>query len=255
VLTLIAALAAAGEGVRLVAPGLASALAVAALFDTAILRIRTGAWQLPSGAILTGLLIAMVLSPHEPWYVPAATALIAVVSKYLCRTRNANVFNPAALALVATFYLFDTGQSWWGALPEVTPAALPVLFITGIFITDRVNKMPLVLVFLASYFLLFTATSFFGAPAGVAEVFRTPDVQAVLFFAFFILTDPPTSPVKYPDQIVYGAIVALVSYAVFETAGAACYLLVGVLVANVWEAASRVRLYRARAVRVRLSGS
>jgi Na+-translocating ferredoxin:NAD+ oxidoreductase RnfD subunit len=252
VLTIMAALAAAGEGVRLVAPGLISAVTVAAAIDAAILRVKADAWRLPSGAILTGFLIAMVLSPHEPSYVPACTALIAIVSKYVCRTRSANVFNPAALALVATFYLFDTGQSWWGALPELMPAALPVLLIGGVFIADRVNKMPLVLSFLAAYFLLFTTTSFVGAPAGVAEVFRTPDVQAVLFFAFFILTDPPTSPVKYPEQLLCGAIVGVVSYAVFEWVGAACYLLVGVLAGNVWEAVSRVRMYRARPVAVRL---
>ena len=188
----------------------------------------------------------MVLSPHEPWYVPACTSAVAIVSKYVFRTRSANVFNPAALALVVTFYVFDTGQSWWGALPEISPFALPVLVGTGIFITDRVNKMPLVLAFLGGYFLLFTVTAFVGSPARVAEVFRTPDVQAVLFFAFFILTDPPTSPVKYPDQIVCGVIVAAVSYVVFEWVGAAYYLLAGVLAANVWEAVSRVRVQRAQ---------
>ena len=75
-----------------------------------------------------------------------------------------------------------------------------------------------------------------GEPRQVAEVFRTPDLQAVLFFAFFILTDPPTSLVKYPDQLVCGVIVGVASYAVFELVGAAYYLLAGVLVGNVWEA-------------------
>jgi Na+-translocating ferredoxin:NAD+ oxidoreductase RnfD subunit len=142
---------------------------------------------------------------------------------------------------VVTFYIFDPGQSWWGALPEITPAALVVLFATGIFITDRVNKMPLVLVFLAAYYLLFTATAFAGHAQAVAEIFRTPDLQAVLFFAFFILTDPPTSPVKYPDQLVCGVIVAVASYVVFEWLGAAHFLLAGVLVGNVWEAWRRVQ--------------
>ncbi len=41
-----------------------------------------------------------------------ATAAIAIVSKHTLRLRTANIFNPAALALVATFYLFDTAQSW-----------------------------------------------------------------------------------------------------------------------------------------------
>src|SRR6185295_3975284 len=99
----------------------------------------------------------------------------------------------------------------------------------------------LVLAFLGSYYLLFTATAFVGSPGHVAEVFRPPDLQAVLFFAFFILTDPPTSPVKYPDQIVCGVLVAAVSYAVFEWTGAVHYLLCGVLAGNIWEARRRVQ--------------
>ena len=225
-----------GEGIRLVGPVLFSAVAVAALIDAPILRSRGNAWEFPSGAVLTGLFVAMILSPEEPWYVAAFTSAIAILSKYLFRTRSANVFNPAALALVATFYLFNTGQSWWGALPEITPIALSVLLAAGIFITDRVNKMPLVLVFLGGYYFLFTVTAFLGEPRHVAEVFRTPDLQAVLFFAFFILTDPPTSPVKYSDQAVSGLIVAAASYAFFELVGAAYYLLAGVLIGNIWEA-------------------
>ena len=96
--------------------------------------------------------------------------------------------------------------------------------------------MPLVLAFLGAYFLLFTATSYLTDPRLVAEIFRPPDLEAVLFFAFIILTDPPTSPARYPDQIVCGVIVAVASYALFEYAGFVCYLLAGVLFGNVWEA-------------------
>jgi Na+-translocating ferredoxin:NAD+ oxidoreductase RnfD subunit len=246
VLAILVALAAPHEGIRLVAPGLAAAVIVAALIDTVILRLMRGEWEFPSGAVLTGMFVAMVLSPREPWYVPACTSALAVVSKYVFRTRSANVFNPAALALVATFYVFNTAQSWWGALPELSPIALVVLFASGVFITDRVNKIPLVLIFLASYFALFTFTSFVTDPAKVSEIFRAPDLHAVLFFAFFILTDPPTAPVKYPDQLVCGVIVAVVSYAIFEWLGAAHYLLAGVLVGNIWEAWHRSHLYSRR---------
>ena len=196
--------------------------------------------------MLTGMFVAMVLSPHEPWTIAAATAAVAVVSKHIFRTRSANIFNPAALGIVATFYIFDTGQSWWGALPEIAPLALLVLFATGIFIADRVNKMPLVLVFLGVYFLLFTVTTFVGNSRELAEIYRAPDLHAVLFFAFFILTDPPTSPVKYPDQIICGIIVAVASYAFFEVVGAAYYLLAGVLAGNIWEAWRRWTVSRRR---------
>ncbi len=240
-LAILAAVASTGGHLALVAPGLAAAVGAAVLVDAPILRWREGAWVVPDGALLTGLIVAMVLSPMEPWYVAAITSAVGVASKYAFRTRSANVFNPAALALVATFYVFDTGQSWWGALPEVAPAALVVLFATGIFITDRVNKVPLVLSFLGTYFLLFTVTAFVGDPGRVAELYRAPDLHAALFFAFFMVTDPPTSPPKPRDQLAYGAIVAVVSYLVFELVGAAYFLLAGLLVANGWEAWRRWR--------------
>jgi Na+-translocating ferredoxin:NAD+ oxidoreductase RnfD subunit len=246
VLAALVALAAPGEGWAVVAPGLVAAAAAAMLVDAPVLWWRKGAWEFPSGALLTGLIVAMVLSPQEPWYVTACTSAIGVAGKYVVRTRTANVFNPAALGIVATFYLFDTGQSWWGALPEAAPWLILALFAAGIFITDRVNKMPLVLAFLGGYYLLFTATAFAADPQHVAEIFRPPDLHAALFFAFFILTDPPTSPVKYRGQIVCGLLVAAVSFGVFEGIGAAYYLLAGALAGNVWEAWSRVRARRHR---------
>lgn len=248
VLVILVALAARREGIALVAPGLVTAVMIAGAIDVLVLRKIRDAWEFPSGAVLTGLIVAMVLTPHEPWYVAACTSAVAIASKYIARTRSANIFNPAALALVATFYVFNTGQSWWGALPEITPFALVVLVATGAFITDRVNKIPLVLVFLGTYFGLFTLTTFLGDPGKIAEVFRAPDLHAVLFFAFFILTDPPTSPVRYPDQLVCGVLVALVSYATFEWVGAAYYLLAGVLIGNIWEAWHRWHAFSRRRV-------
>jgi len=239
ILVILVALAAPGEGIAAVARGLLSAVAAAGLVDAAVLRMRGNRWEFPSGAVLTALIVVMVLRAQEPWYTTTITSVLAVLSKYIFRTRSANVFNPAALAIVATFYVFHPGQSWWGALPEVTPGVL-VLVAAGVFITDRVNKMPLVLTFLGVYFLLFTVTAFVRDPRWVSEIFRAPDLEAALFFAFIILTDPPTSPAKYPDQLICGTIVAVVSYVVFEWAGAVYYLLAGVLAGNVWEAWRRV---------------
>ncbi len=247
VLALLIPLAAVGSGFRVVAPGVLAAAVVAMLVDAPILRWREKEWTFPSGALLTGLIVAMVLSPHEPWYKAAVTSAVAILSKYIARGRSANVFNPAALALVATFYVFDTGQSWWGALPELPMAAIVALFATGIFITDRVKKMPAVLAFLGVHFLLFTISSFVGDPAKFVELYREPDLHAALFFAFFMVTDPPTSPPKPRDQVIFGVITAVVSYAVFELLGAAYFLLAGLLVANVWEAWRRYSLHAKRA--------
>jgi Na+-translocating ferredoxin:NAD+ oxidoreductase RnfD subunit len=236
VLTIFVVMSAPHEGIRGVAPGILSATIAAGLVDLLILRARKKVWEFPSGAVLTAMIVAMVLRSQEAWYVPTITSVAAILSKYIFRSRMANVFNPAALAVILSYYVFHTGQSWWGALTGVPVWAQLVLVAGGVFITDRVNKMPLVLVFLGTYFLLFTVTAFVGDPRRVTEIYRTPDIEAVLYFAFIILTDPPTSPAKYPDQIVFGVIVAVVSFTIFEWAGVVYYLLAGVLVGNVWEA-------------------
>ena len=165
ILGVVVGLAVPVEGARLVLPGVLAAVATAAALDVAFVRTVRGSWIFPSGAVLSGLIVAMVLSPHEPFFVPVAASAIAVASKRAFRLGSANVFNPAALALVAFAALFGSGHSWWGALPGVGLAGILALAASGIFIADRINKLPLVLAFLGGYFLLFTVSALLGNAA------------------------------------------------------------------------------------------
>jgi Na+-translocating ferredoxin:NAD+ oxidoreductase RnfD subunit len=245
VLALLAVVASAREGPSVIAAVAAATLPVMAI-DAAILRRTKGRWAFPSGAALTGLIVAMILNPHSPWYVVAVTSIVGVLSKYVARGHTANVFNPAALALVATFYLFNPAQNWWGALPAMPLVALIVLLATGAFITYKVNKIPAVLAFLGVYYLFVTTAAFVGNPARFADLYRAPDLHAALYFAFFMVTDPPTSPPKHRDQIIFGAITAAAAFAAFDLIGAAYFLLAGLLVANAWEGWRRRREHRSR---------
>jgi Na+-translocating ferredoxin:NAD+ oxidoreductase RnfD subunit len=235
VLILLAGLASADGGGRRALPALLGAVAVAMLVDLAIVRVWRGAWFFPSGALLSGLIVALILSRAAPWYVPVVTAAIAVISKYVLRTQRGHIFNPAALALVVAYFLFASGQDWWGALANLPAPFILVLLAAGIFIADRVNKLPMVLVFIGCCFLLFTAFAFARDATQVAEIFRAPDVNAALFFALFMITDPPTSPTRYNDQVVYALIVALGGVVAYFTFGAVYYLLAGLLIGNAWE--------------------
>jgi Na+-translocating ferredoxin:NAD+ oxidoreductase RnfD subunit len=69
-------------------------------------------------------------------------------------------------------------------------------------------------------------------PHGVAEMFREPFLQAALFLAFFMLTDPPTSPNRYSDQVWFGLLAAVTAVAAQLLGAGQVYLLVGVLAAN-----------------------
>jgi Na+-translocating ferredoxin:NAD+ oxidoreductase RnfD subunit len=239
ILVILTALAAIYEG-DIIIPGLVGSVGAAVLVDAAIWRTTRGEWVFPTGGLLTGLIIALVLSSQEPWYVPVGTSALAIASKHLIRTPWANIFNPAALALVLSSFIFASGQSWWGALPDPPPIALLLLIGAGIYLVNFINKLPVVLTFLATYYALFTAMTFVGDPGQVAEVFRVPDVNAALFFAFFMLDDPPTSPVRYDDQVRFGLIVGMGCFLAFVFIGGVYYLPLGLLVGNAWEAYRRV---------------
>lgn len=227
------------------------AVAAAAVLDALILRGRKGRWVFPDGAILTALIVGMVLSPFEPWWVAAVSTCAGVSAKYLVRARNANTFNPAALALVLASLAFHSGQSWWGSLAELPAGWVALLVAVGVVVADRVKKLPSAIAFLGTYFLLFTLSAFVGNPAPVAEIFRAPDAHAALFFAFFMVTDPPTSPPRERDQLMFGIATGALTWAAFTFIGAVWWLPGGLLVANAVESVRRVREWTRRAANVR----
>src|SRR3954466_14909631 len=79
ILAMLVVLASFGGGIRLIVPGLAGAVAAGAIGDVFILWKKNGGWEFPSGSVLTGLFVAMVLSPYEPWWVAACTTAAAVL--------------------------------------------------------------------------------------------------------------------------------------------------------------------------------
>ena len=155
------------------------------------------------------------------------TSALAILSKYIVRTRAGNVFNPAALAIVATFPLFHAEQSWWGALPEVTPIAQIALgnhrrLHRGSREQDAARpRIPRRLLP-----ALHDGVIRERSCLGLRSVSNTRSTGRS-YSALFILTNPPTSPVQYHDQIVFAMIVAIASFAIFEWTGAVDYLLGG----------------------------
>lgn len=241
--------------------GPAATMMLGAAIAAAVLEVSiefglSGASGFPSGALLTGMFVAGVLSPFAGLTVVVVTALFAILAKHVLRIGGTHVFNPAALALLIAALALGTGQSWWAALPEMGVVGVAILVVSGLFIAQRINKLPMIAAFFAVYFAAFTSSAFSSSPAQVAEVFRAPDLHAALFFAFFMLDDPPTSPVRYRDQVAFGVLVAVGAFAVFIWLGGVYYLFAGLLAGNAVEAARRlvVRWRRSQA-RMRRDGS
>ena len=202
----------------------------ASLVDVVIGRLIVRVWRWPTSALLSGFTSAFVLAPTDPWGISLVVGGMAVLSKYFLR-RKGHVFNPAALALLVSIPLFSTGHSWWGALGDAPWPWTTVLVAGGVFIVDRLNKFTLVFSFLGSYFCFF-ALAGLSAPTQVSEIFRAPFLQAALFAAFFMLTDPPTSPIRAGQQLWVGMLDGAVCCASFLMGAGQAYLLWGVLAGN-----------------------
>jgi len=240
-LGLLALLAATTEGARALAEVCAAAAAAAGT-DALLMRNRRPKAESLSSALLTGTIVAMVLSPAEPLYVPVAGAVAAILSRHIIRLSGVHLFNPAALGIMGTWALFASQQSWWGGLADLPGPDVVVLLVLGAIIVWQVNKFPSVLVFLSVYFGLFAIEAFFGNKLAVAEIFRQPFMGTVLFFALFMLTDPPTTPARPSHQVWFGAGVAAVAFACYAlTDGGVYYLLVALLAGNVVEGLRRWR--------------
>ena len=233
---LIVAVPAAGW--RLAAPHVAVAVLAACLTEVILVWAIYDATVVPTSALLSGLIVAFILAPNTPWPITAWTTAFAIFSKHLLRVRRNHVFNPAALAVIVSAWLFGSAHSWWGALAGLPWPWLALLVVGGALNADLINKFPLVLTFLGTYFGIFTLVAL-GDPVRAAETFRDPFLQAALFFALYMLTDPPSSPSRYRDQIVMGALTAVVAGASQLAGVGQTYLLVACLSANVLLAAQR----------------
>lgn len=215
------------------------AVFTAAMIDLFLAIVRKNKRVFPDGGIVTGVIVGLVLSGTVHWPVAAIIAAIAAVSKHLLKIKRKPIFNPAAFALLFALFVFHTGQSWWGDLADIPVYFLPLLVAGGYLITAKVNKFPQVLTYLGTYFLLLTlaASLHVGNTAYTpGDAMRVPIVNAALFLAFFMLTDPPTSPAKYGDQVTFSVIAAVVSVAVYLVFGGLSYLFIGLLAANAYKA-------------------
>jgi Na+-translocating ferredoxin:NAD+ oxidoreductase RnfD subunit len=224
-------------------PNLMAADIPACSIDGVWMAVESRRLRFPTSALLCALIVFFILSTSESWLVVGWTSVFAIVSKRTLRTQHGHIFNPAALGLLWAPIAFGSGESWWGALADLPWAWIALLLVVGVFLTERLNKFPLVLTFLGTYFGFFTLASI-GNPHGVAEMFREPFLQSALFLAVFMLTDPPTSPNRYGDQVWFGGLAALCAGAAQLLGAGQVFLLIGVLVPNGMLAA--VRMWRRR---------
>ncbi|MFC3747050.1 RnfABCDGE type electron transport complex subunit D [Paenibacillus sp. GCM10012306] len=227
----------------------AIAVGTAVVVDLFFSLIKKRKRILPDGAAITGLIVALILSTNTVWTIIASTAALAIISKHLLIYKKKTIFNPAAFGLFLSIPIFHTEQSWWGAFGDLSGWYMPLLLIGGYVVINRVNKYPQVFAFLMTTFAILLAMAYFHI-GDAFDALRSPFINATLFFSFFMLTDPPTSPAKPVGQIVFGMLAAVVGTAVYGFYGGLMYLFIGLFAGNLYHLL-RVRFSSKGAVKTR----
>lgn len=211
------------------------AVIVATVVDFLLISHDHPPFYFPDGAIVSGMIIGMVLGSTVPYYQVVATVIIAILSKHYLKVKKKPIFNPAAFGLLFSALTFSSAESWWGSFTLLSVWSIGLMFIGGYLIIQKVNKFPQVFAFLGMFLSIFLLLAIFHFGA-VVDVFRSPYINSTLFLAFFMLTDPPTSPAKDRDQVWHGMIAAVVSVGAYLLFGGLYFLLIGLLAANIWKA-------------------
>ncbi len=168
----------------------------------------------PLSATITALSLGLLLRTYD--LLPFAIAGFAgIASKHLLRIEGRHVFNPSNFGLVLALVLFpDTAHAMvaeWGS----SWGMLFVLLNCAFFIGYRVRRFHLAAAFLASYAVFAAATSLGQGttlPDLAVNLANELTSGAVVVFAFFMITDPKTSPSTTMTRVIYGALTAALAF-------------------------------------------
>ena len=165
----------------------------------------------PRSPLITALSLTLLLRTD---YVLLAilAAAIAIGSKFLIRVKDKHVFNPANVALVALMLISD--RAWvssgqWGSTAIVAFA----LACLGLIVLTHARRAETTIGFLSMYALLL-----FGRAFWLEDPLSIPLHQiqngALLLFAFFMISDPKTTPNTATGRYVFAGLVASIAFAI-----------------------------------------
>ena len=175
----------------------------------------------PRSALISGLSLCLLLRTNS-LALAAAGAVITIAGKFTLRWRGKHLFNPTNFGLVAMM-LATNGAVWvspgqWGNV-----AFFGFLMVcAGGLVVMRAARSDVTLAFLGFYLaLMFGRSLWLGEPMAIP--LHRLQSGALLLFAFFMISDPKTTPDSRAGRIVFAALVAYgawyVQFRLFRTNG------------------------------------
>jgi len=165
----------------------------------------------PLSALITSLSLTLLLRT-EFIGLAAAAAAIAIGSKFLIRVRGKHVFNPANVALVCLMLLSDNA---WVSSGQWGSAAVGAfgLACLGFLVLTRAKRAETTIVFLCTYgVLLFGRALWLGDPMSIPM--HQLQNGALLIFAFFMISDPKTTPNTAIGRTLFATLVAAIAFTI-----------------------------------------
>jgi len=159
----------------------------------------------PKSPLISALSLCLLLRTDH-LAVAALASFIAIGSKFVIRWKDKHVFNPTNLALVV---IIAGGLGWispgqWG---QVAWFGFLVACLGSLVVT-RASRADVTLAFLSFYVgLLFARALWLGDPLTIP--LHQIESGALLIFAFFMISDPKTTPDSRAGRIIYALLVTL----------------------------------------------
>ena len=156
-------------------------------------------------ALISSLSLCLLLRTGAPW-LAAFAAIVAVGSKFVVRSRGKHVFNPTNLALVAMLSVTDrvwVSSGQWGS--ATTFGFL--LACLGTVVVTRAQRADVSFAFLSAWTAILVLRSLrLGEPMTIP--LHRLESGSLLLFAFFMISDPKTTPDARSGRLLFAVLVA-----------------------------------------------
>ena len=191
----------------------------ALLLSTALLTqyVCTKLWGLPKfdpkSALISGLSLCLLLRTNYALLAIAA-AVITIASKFVVRWNGKHIFNPTNFGLV---FLMAVGAPVWvspGQWGNVAFFGFLMACLGGL-VVNRAARSDVTYAFLISFAALQFGRAFLVMQRWPVPLHRL-ESGALLLFAFFMISDPKTTPNSRAGRILFACLVtALAGYIQF----------------------------------------
>ena len=193
---------------------LCSALVTQAAWQWGLRLPNRGQWGGYLSALVSSLGISILVRSESAWVHPLL-ACLAMSSKYVIRMGpllcKSHVLNPANFAAFAAWAWVPGAWLSPGQWGSESLAALWFIALGGL-VTQRVSRWDVSLSFLAAWAMLLAARLWaldYAWDPGAAMWLQQVSNVGVLLFAFFMISDPMTTPQHRGARMAYAVAVAL----------------------------------------------